>query len=81
MRPLRDSPLWREEDLYVPFLAPAFRWKITDGIYYELLDVSREQSGWDSNKFLVGFGDSFESYVLGLFERAFEGSSELARRM
>ncbi len=81
MRPLRDSPLWREQDVYVPFLAPAFRWKITDGIYYQLLDASREQSGWDSNEFLTGFGDSFESYIIGLFERAFEGSQGLADRM
>jgi hypothetical protein len=78
---LRRSPLWYDGEVYLPVLAPAFRWRVTEGLYYDLLMAAGNQEKSKSSGFLQDFGHSFESYVTGLFRQAYPTSPFLEDRL
>lgn len=86
----RLRPLWRVDTpagvRYVPISAPFMKWRISDGLYWDVADAVRDAAGGGKpgakavGQFMTDFGDYLETYVEKLFERALPTSPVLASR-
>ena len=85
---LRLRPLWKMkrgpgEARYVPISLPFLTWRISDGLYWNVLDAIRGKEGSRSdvaNQFMTDFGVYLEAFARRLFERAMPPSPVLAKR-
>jgi hypothetical protein len=82
---LRLRPLWRLERpegvRYVPVVVPFLMWRVTDGLYWDVVDAVRAHAGEKAaRQFMSDFGRYLEEYVGRLFERALPSSPLLGRR-
>lgn len=89
-RAFRLRPLWKVEAFggvrYVPISAPFMKWRITDGLYWDVADALRDAAGGGTegkkavDRFMDDFGGYLETYIDELFEKALPTSSILGPR-
>ena len=87
---LKVRPLWRWEApdgvRYVPISIPFLMWRITEGIYWDVVNAASAAAGGGkagreaSGQVMTDFGPYLEAYVQRLVDRAMPSSPILARR-
>jgi len=73
----REHPLYRPiKDLYFPIYFPFFRWRISEGIYWDIFSAAP-----NNQQFASVFGQLLNKYVYRLFEKVLPPSDTLLQRL
>lgn len=83
---IRQRPLYRlNGDMLIPIYFPFFRWRVTEGIYWDIWWTAKNYKRYglpvDEMQFANAFGPLFERYIQDRLVRALPNGSGLTQRL
>ena len=71
---LRQHPLYEIQNFYIPISIPLYRWRITEGLFWEINTLAkgqRKDGGFtDDSAFMHAFGVYLQEYIVELLKRS-----------